>query len=149
MDTCPECGAPLAGDRPCEAFFHQMLFWEDEEPARGEVHHLMVLCYYLQHPSRYSPEGLEYAKGLLRTFVVNGLSPQEVRRRSRDQVRSDRRDWKVTAGEKAGAYTTPPAWRMTAADVVSAGAQAYAVSVRRWAGQVFADLQQTGEISPS
>jgi hypothetical protein len=38
---------------------------------------------------------------------------------------------------------------MTAADVVSAGAQAYAVSVRRWAGQVFADLQQTGEISPS
>jgi len=62
-----------------------MLYWENEVLANGEVHHLLVLCYHLQHPRLYSPAGLGYAIQLLRDFLVGGLSPQEVRRESRDR----------------------------------------------------------------
>ena len=50
LERCPECGAVLHDGETCEAYFHQMLFWEAENPANGEVHHLAVLCYHLQHP---------------------------------------------------------------------------------------------------
>ena len=57
---CPECGAAWKAEESCETYFHQMLFWEAEHPAYGaEVHHLLVLCYYLQHPSLYSPDRIE------------------------------------------------------------------------------------------
>ncbi len=72
---CPDCGAAHATGVTCQDDFHQMLFWEAEEPARGEVHHLMVLCYHLQHPGLYSPAGLQHALGLLEDFVVRGQSP--------------------------------------------------------------------------
>lgn len=49
---CAECGAAWTNGQTCEDHFHQMLFWEAENPRAGaEVHHLMVLCYHLQHPS--------------------------------------------------------------------------------------------------
>ncbi len=32
----------------------------------------MVLCYHLQHPSLYSPEGLDEAKRLLIEFLEHG-----------------------------------------------------------------------------
>src|SRR5512145_2930017 len=69
----PECNAPWQEGQTCQDHFHQMLFWENEHPPLGEVHHLMVLCYHLQHPSLYAPEGLEYAKGLLVDFIERGL----------------------------------------------------------------------------
>ena len=55
---CSECGETLADGRTCADDFHQLLFWENERPELGEVHHLLVLCYHLQHPSLYSAEGL-------------------------------------------------------------------------------------------
>ena len=72
-NTCPACGANLPGGLTCEDCFHQMLFWENEESLLGEVHHLMVLCYHLQHPHLYSQEGLANAAGLLIDFVERGL----------------------------------------------------------------------------
>jgi hypothetical protein len=62
IQHCPECGAVRHGDTTCQDGFHQMLFWENEDPANGAVHHLMVVSYHIQHPSLYSPEGLENAK---------------------------------------------------------------------------------------
>ena len=90
-DHCPECGAEWRADQTCQDDFHQMLFWEAENPALGEVHHLMVLCYYLQHPSLYSPEGLEYARGLLIAFVEHGAAPQDIRRQNSAQLSSQTR----------------------------------------------------------
>ncbi len=88
-----------------------MLYWESERAENGEVHHLAVLCYYLQHPSRYSPEGLAHAQGLLKDFLDRGLSPQEVRRKNRESVDSGSRTWKVTARPGMGAsYPRPPRW---------------------------------------
>lgn len=119
-----------------------MLYWESENPELGVVHHLMVLCYHLQHPSLYSPEGLEYSKGLLVDFVKRGLSTEEVRQRSRDQVDSGKRGWKVTARPDAhGAYDHPVQWTMTAADVVAAGKENYINSVQSWAQSVYEALR--------
>lgn len=76
--ACPECGAAWVGQKMCQDDFHQMLFWEAENPAYGEVHHLMVLCYHLQHPSLYSPEGLTEARKLLAEFVEREIGRAHV-----------------------------------------------------------------------
>lgn len=140
---CPECGASWTNDETCETHFHQMLFWEAENPAYGaEVHHLMVLCYYLQHPSLYSPEGLTEARRLLVEFVERGASPVDVRKRNRAHVDSSRRNWKITAtATSRGSYDREMAWPMTAADVVAGGADHYCANGRRWAQQIYEALK--------
>lgn len=142
--TCPDCGATLSNATTCQDHFHQMLYWEAEEPARGEVHHLMVLCYHLQHPGLYSPDGLHHALGLLEDFAVRGRSPAEVRHINRDKVASDQRKWKITARPDArGAYDRTIAWTMTAADVVASGADRYCDNVRLWARSVYEAVKPT------
>ena len=121
-----------------------MLFWEKEDPTRWAVHHLMVLCYHLQHPSLYSAEGLATARGLLTDFIERGLSPEEVRKKNSGPVASGARDWTITARSgNQGAYDRPIPWTMTAADVVVAGAEAYVESVSTWARAVHADIHQS------
>jgi hypothetical protein len=67
--TCQECGGSWHNDFTCRNCFHQLLYWENENPALGTVHHLMVLSYHLQHPSLYSPEGLQYSLQQLIDFL--------------------------------------------------------------------------------
>ena len=144
IDKCPECGARRAAEHTCRDHFHQMLFWENEDPTRWAVHHLMVLCYHLQHPSLYSVEGLATARGLLTDFIEHGLSPEEVRKKNSGPVASGARDWTITARSgNQGAYDRPIPWTMTAADVVVAGAEAYVESVSTWARAVHADIHQS------
>ena len=120
-----------------------MLFWENERPELGEVHHLMVLCYHLQPPSLYSAEGLAYARGLLADFIERGLSPADVRRRNREQVASGNRSWSVTARPgNQGAYERPIDWTMTAVDIVEGGAEAYCANVRALARTIYEALTQ-------
>jgi hypothetical protein len=108
----------------------------------------MVLCYHLQHPGLYAPDGLENALHLLYDFVVGGLSPAEVRRRGRQGVDSSSRAWKVTGSEARGrgSYDPPVAWTMTAADVVAGGPDAYCDSVRRWADSMVESLRAGGHL---
>ena len=114
-----------------------MLFWEAETPAYGEVHHLTVLCYHLQHPSLYSPEGLREGLRLLAAFLDEGLTPQQVRVNNRSRVDSSRRNWKIKGTPAShGAYGHPMNWTMTAAEVVAGGAANYCENVRRWARSV-------------
>ncbi len=142
-NICPECGAHCPPSTTCETYFHQMLFWEVEFPHYGVVHHLMVLCYHLQHPSLYSPDGLAAGIQLLTTFVRDGISPADVRRSNRDKVNSLNRDWKITARpDSKGSYPYPVAWTMTAADVVAHGSDHYCDSVREWAQHTYAALQR-------
>jgi len=120
-----------------------MLFWEAEYPAAGaEVHHLIVLCYHLQHPSLYSPEGLEEARRLLVEFVEDGASPGEVRKRNRARVDSSRRHWKIKGtADSHGSYGHAVVWNMTAAEIVAGGAKNYCDNVRAWAGLVNSTLK--------
>ena len=115
-----------------------MLFWEAENPAYGvQMHHLMVLCYHLQHPSLYSPEGLDYARQLLVEFLERGTTPELIRRHNRSSLDSSRRRWKIKgAGERRGSYSHVMHWPMTAADVIAGGVEGYCDGVRRWARSI-------------
>jgi len=124
-----------------------MLYWENEDNTLGVVHHLMVLCYHLQHPSLYAPEGLAYGMGLLKEFVALGTSPAEIRQRSRDKVDSGKRNWKIKGTPAArGSYPHPVRWQMTAADVVRGGMENYIENVEAWARLVWEQLQTSGNL---
>jgi hypothetical protein len=113
-----------------------MLFWESDDTDLGEVHHLMVLCYYIQHPSLYSPGGLSQAIQMLREFL-SGMTPAEMRQRLASSVSSTVRDWKIAGTpESHGTYPRPVAWTVTAVDVVAQGKQHYRECVRAWAQSV-------------
>ena len=125
-----------------------MLFWENEYPGKTlEVHHLLVLSYYLQHPSLYSPEGLKNAVSLLVEFVEGGTSPGDMRRRQRDVVDSGKRTWKVTSTPNTrGAYARPPSWTLVMGDVAARGVDRYADSVRDWARSILDALKASGNL---
>ncbi len=145
---CPACGATWIDETTCETHFHQMLFWEWEDPVRWNVHHLMVLCFHLQHPYLYSPEMLMNGIGMLVDFVENGVTPQQMRQQIRASVDSGKRTHTLTAcpGHQ-GAYAHLVIWGMTAADVVAAGAGAYVESVEHWARSILSDLRESLNLS--
>jgi hypothetical protein len=148
IQVCPECGAAWHEEKTCQDHFHQMLYWETEHPGYGEVHHLMVLCYHLQHPSLYSPEGLSAAMHLLADFLEHGVTTEEVRRRNRASVDSGMRTWKIKGTPAShGVYDPPIQWTMTAANVTAGGVDNYCDSVRTWAQSVYEALKTSGKFS--
>ena len=147
-NICPQCGAIWPEGNTCQDHFHQMLFWENENSSLAEVHHLAVLCYYLQHPGLYSPEGLAHAEGLLYEFLERGSHPQEVRQRYRTKVSSDKRIWKIKATPtSSGSYQNPVHWTMTAADVTAGGVENYIENVRLWARSILNALRNSGNFT--
>lgn len=142
-NICLECSGSIPGSLTCQDHFHTLLFWENEVPAYSEVHHLTVLCYHLQHPSLYSPEGLQAARKLLTDFLMQGVSPIEVRHQIKEQVDSGKRQAKITSRPGAqGAYSVPVHWTMTISDVVAAGKENYLSSVRDWAKSIQKGLEE-------
>ncbi len=125
-----------------------MLAWEIENPSLGEVHHLMVLSFYLQHPSLYSPEGLEGAKQLLVDFLKRDLTPNQVRERDRAAMDSGNRKFKIKGtAESRGSYPYPVPWTITAADVVAGGADHYRDNVRMWTRSILASLKASANLT--
>ncbi len=145
LPACPECGATWLDGLTCQDHFHQMLAWENEFSALWEVHHLLVLCYHLQHPSLYSPEGLAGARELLDDFVLRGKTTAEVRQRNRAALDSGTRTFKIQGSPGAqGAYPQRPPWTLTTPDMTSGGPDAYIENVRAWAAAVLKALDDKG-----
>ena len=119
-----------------------------ENPAFArEVHHLMVVCYHLQHPSLCSPEGLNGAKHLLVDFVERGISPQQVRQRDRDKLDSGKRNYKIKGTVAShGTYAYPIGWTITAADVTRGSLYSYVDNVKAWAQSLLNDLKTSGNL---
>jgi hypothetical protein len=141
-NKCPDCQADLGENKSCESYFHQMLFWEHEDSANWRVHHLTVLCYHLQHPALYSPEGLEHGRHLLQQFVMEGLSPERVRQQQKYKVASGNRSWNIKGtADSHGRYNQPINWRMTAADVIARGIERYCESVELWAAVIYDQIE--------
>jgi hypothetical protein len=146
-NRCPECGADWSGGQTCTDHFHLMSAWELDNQLYA-VHHLMVLCFYLQHPSLYSPEGLRDAQQLLVKFLEDGLTPQQVRQRMGEAVSSGTRTYQITGTpESHGSYRHPVQWTMTAADVTAAGLENYDTSVRAWAESVLKSLHESKNLA--
>lgn len=145
--VCPECGATWQSGQTCQDYFYQMLAWEHENPANWAVHHLTVLCYHLQHPSLYSPEGLNGAISLLADFLERGLTPGQVRKRDSTTVNSHERTWKIKGTpESHGIYNPPVQWTMTAANVITNGIETYQDSVHAWAQSIYEALKASGKL---
>ncbi|MBL8164890.1 MAG: hypothetical protein JNJ61_23090, partial [Anaerolineae bacterium] len=145
--TCPECGAPWSDGQTCTDDFHQMLYWEFEHNLL-DVHHLLVLCYHLQHPSLYSPETVRRGMHMLAEFVEAGVTPQAMRQQIRTAVDSGNRSGTITARPgSAGSYAHPVAWTLTARDVVRGGAANYYANVRAWAASMLAALRESGNFT--
>ncbi|MGH2493830.1 MAG: DUF5946 family protein [Ktedonobacteraceae bacterium] len=145
--VCPECGATWQEGKTCQDHFYQMLAWEHENPANWAVHHLTVLCYHLQHPSLYSPEGLSGAIRLLDDFLERGVTPEQSRKQNSATVNSHERAWKIKGTPAShGAYDPPFQWTLTAAYVIANGIDNYCDSVRTWARSVYEALKASGNL---
>jgi hypothetical protein len=141
MHTCASCGAPLPEGGACIDRFHLLLAWEWEY-AVYDVHHLLVLCYYVQHPHLYSRAGLACALELLTAFVTDEAHPAVMRERIAPAAASGVRTTPITArpGDE-GRFAHPVVWTMTARDVVENGPAAYYSSVHAWAASALASLR--------
>ena len=148
---CPDCGAAWHDGITCLDHFHQMLAWEFEDPGgAGAVHHLTVLCYNLQHPRVYSPEGLDFGRMLLARFVVDGISPQHILAQHKQQLDAGRRSFRITGTPEAhGEYAFPVQWTITIADVCAGGLDGYCERVEAWARAVSEALSKSGNYSVS
>lgn len=145
-NTCEICKAAWVEGWTCEAAFHQMLVWEfADEQGAAAVHHLSILCYHLQHPQLYSPQGLRHAINLLLTFD-NGATPEQVRAETRPML--EKRTWSVRGSETAGYgnYTHPVIWTQHAPQIVTGGPEGYAERVRNWSKSILESLRAAGEL---
>lgn len=143
--TCPACGADWSDGKTCEDHFYQMLFWENEYPELTyEVHNLLVANYYIQHPHLYSPQGLTNAITMLGEFLA-GVTPQEMRKKLRNEVNSSNRTFKITGTpESHGSYAVAVAWTIFAKDVTSQPVGDYKENIRAWARSIYDALKRAG-----
>ena len=134
---CLECGAP---DSECAAHFDECLIKEYEDPRYGRVHNLTVCTYMLQHSSKLSREGWLYERNLLREFLLEGKSPEQIRTERKDARGSGKRSFKF--GSKDGRPIIPATqWSRTVLDVRIGDPLTYCEDVVAWASATLADSE--------
>ena len=136
---CPECGAVLSEGSTCQTIFEEFLSIEYTDPEYGQVHFLTVACFMIQH-GRYSDESLAGMQSLLRAYLDEELTPQQLRERATKGMNHATRPRKIT--RQADAPPLPKvAWSLTIADVAQSmqTPEEYCQQVKQWA---HATLQQ-------
>jgi len=130
---CSECGAP-----DCQARFDEFLVLEFSDAGYGEVHHLTVAAYMLQHSSRLTRDGWLEMRGLLREFLVENKPPSFIRKQNKNKVDSGKREFKIKSktGERIISQST---WTKTICDVRAENAEAYCADVTEWARAALED----------
>jgi hypothetical protein len=136
--NCPECGAP---DGACETRFHEFLAKEFTDPGYGAVHHLMVTAFMLQHSGKMSREGWLYQRDLLRDFLVNGKTPDVVRKQNRGAVDSRNRKFNINSSDGRPLFDKST-WRKSIMDVDAGDAQKYCRDIAIWAKAVLDDAEK-------
>jgi hypothetical protein len=130
---CPECGAMLSEGSTCQMIFEEFLSLEYTEPAYGQVHFLTVACFMIQH-GRYSDEALTGMQSLLRAYLDEQLTAQQLRKHVARGMNDATRTWKVT--RQADAPPLPKVvWSLTIADVAQSvqNPEMYCEHVKQWA----------------
>ncbi|HMX19672.1 MAG TPA: DUF5946 family protein [Anaerolineales bacterium] len=136
MTACPECGATN-----CESRFHEFLALEFSNAAYGNVHHLTVAAYMLQHSSKLTREGWRYERELLRAFLVENKTPAFIRRQNRDRVDDSKRTFKIKSKD-GSPFINRFAWTKTILNVRAENAEVYCADITTWAGAVLKDAEE-------
>jgi len=143
---CPECHTSWAKQQTCENYFYALGFWELDHNL-FDMHHLMVLSYYLQHPAKMSTEWLTNAKHLLVQFLEYDLTPQVARQQLQEKMNTSTRTYSIHATEASQAhYPSPVEWDMTIQDIVHDGIDHYYDNIRRWAESILYTLRASGNL---
>lgn len=139
---CASCGAQWQDHQSCTDAFHQLLAWEWDNPQElFAVHHLMVLCYHLQHPHLYSPQTLQEAIRILEEFVIHNKTPGQIRKEKSAAWNNQNRIFKVTGtNHTQGSYPVQPQWQFTIQTVIEGGERHYIENVRAWADTILKTL---------
>lgn len=139
IHTCAECGATSPEGKTCRDYLNNLITWDFEDfTGVGQIHHLTVVCFNLQHPSVYSAKGLEDAKCFLREYMGTNFSFAEHDARNRELLASDVRDWKISGTpDDHGSYKMMPTWTMTAKDIVEGGLDNYVENVKKWSHSIY------------
>ena len=144
--TCSDCHAVLKDEQTCLDHFHMMGYWELDHQLY-DVHHLMVLSYYLQHPGSLSMEWLANAKMQLVAYLEKGITPQQMRKQLATEVNSSNRTYKIKATPESTAhYEYAIQWTMTALDVVAGSIENYYTNVETWARSILHALRQSNNL---
>jgi Family of unknown function (DUF5946) len=140
--VCPTCGAALKNGLTCQDYFHQMLFWEQDD-GLGQLHHLMVLSYNIQHPYVYSQKTLEMSILMLWDFL-HGATIAQMRKQISSLADSSKRSWKITGTpESHGQFDRAIPWKIRAQEVVAGGKDNFLVNVQAWAESIWEVLEET------
>jgi hypothetical protein len=134
---CEECGAP---GRECATRFDECLVREFEDSRYGRVHNLTVSAYMLQHSSKLSREGWLYERDLLREFLLEGKSPEQIRKERRDVVDSGKRSFRFKSKDGQPVIPTTD-WAKTILDVRLDDPATYCEDVIAWASATLADSE--------
>jgi hypothetical protein len=110
---------------------------EMSDPGYGAVHHLTVAAYMLQHPSQLSLRGWQEERELLRQFLLEGITPAQVRVRGREYD-SGRRTWSLRTGPR---LELPQgfSWTSNIMSVDESSPERYRQDIERWARSVLED----------
>ena len=136
--NCPECGAR---DTQCEPRYHECLVKEFTDAGYGDVHHLTVAAYMLQHSSKLSLQGWRETHRLLKEFLIENKSPVEIRKQNKNNVDSGRRKWKITSNNGIS-KTSRTAWTKTILNVRLENAEVYCADVTAWAKAALMDSEE-------
>jgi Family of unknown function (DUF5946) len=140
IHKCPQCGADLPPDEPCQHRFDLCMALEYENPTTfGAVHHLTVACYMLQH-NAYSRDGWLGARNIIARFIHDGVTPGKIRQQNHSRFDSGHRTWSVTKGAKFSEFDTI-VWTRSIADVRYADPEVYCADVKLWATSVLTDTE--------
>ena len=145
MTPCPDCGAPIADGVTCRALFDQLLAHEYAFPkAFGEVHHLTVAAYSLQHPRGYSHDAIRMWRVMVDESLDGVSTPEDFLVRARLQFSGEVRVRQPGSEPPEG---WPHRWPVTVADVVvpetePGDAESHIDRVRQWAGSIRATLDE-------
>jgi len=138
--NCPECGAENTAEKTCETQYHECLVKEFTEAGYGQVHHLTVAAYMLQHSSKLSRQGWLETRRLLREFLIEKKSPAEIRRQNKNNVDGSRRNWKITSNDGV-AKINRTEWTKTILDVSTKNTEVYCEDVTAWARSALEDVE--------
>ena len=142
MEPCPSCGAVWEIGQDCQQKFNECIALEFSDPAFGAVHHLTVPAFMLQHSGKLTDEGKLAMLDILRLFLVDGFTPDQVRAARSGQLDNNKRGWKFTKTSPS-TLADPKIWTCTISSVTMETGEKYCETIKNWAWSAYRDYAAT------